>query len=70
MAGMAKPVQLRLRTIFLLVAVAAFSTQVAILLWLSYRDLLPRLGQAVIFFFVAGLIWLAPFLPAIFRRRR
>ena len=70
MSGMAKPVQFRLRTIFLLVAVAAFSTQVAILAWLSYRDLLVRLGQAVIVFSLAGMMWFAPFLPAIFRRRR
>jgi hypothetical protein len=67
---MAKPFQFRLLTMFLLVAVAAFSTQLAILAWLSYRDLLVRLGQAVVIFSLAGIIWFAPFLPAVLRRRR
>ena len=49
---------------------AAFSTQVAILAWLSYRDLRVRLGQTVIVFSPAGMIWLAPFFPPIVKRRR
>lgn len=69
MLGMARPFQFRLLTIFLLVAAVAFSTQVAILAWLSYRDLLVRLSQAVVIFSVAGLMWFAPFLPAVLRRR-
>lgn len=55
----------------MLVAIVAFSTQVAILAWVSDRDLPALLDQAVVIIFsLAGMIWFAPFLPAVLRRRR
>jgi hypothetical protein len=49
-------------------AFIAFGLQVAMLAWLKgYGEII---SQTVAIFALAGLLWLAPFLPAILGRRR
>jgi hypothetical protein len=67
---MSRRIQFNLATLLMLVAFAAFAVQLAIWAWFVYREVVVQLAQAVLIFCVLGVLWFAPFLPAIVKRRR
>ena len=70
LGDMRRRFQFKLATLLVLVAFPAFAVQLAILAWLSYREIVMQLAQAALIFALFGLLWFAPFLPAILKRRR